>query len=526
MKMLEMEGGTIPARSRRRRSGSALVLACVSLAVLALIGGNLFMVLQHKYTAVFQSSAWQEALIAAEAGVDIATSELRMTLMNPDAAFSGARGWVDWEDYADEEGITNLFPQPGSTSGVRFFTTQQKLIRRGEGGTRTWFEVFVDIPPAFGGSADPWYRVRSVGYSELPGPIRLTADRRDSRLRKLSFVNDRHKRDASGNPVPVEMPNGSRVIEVVLKPISAFDNAILGDEYVRLNNHNIYIDSYNSEVADQSTSVTVDGVTYGGQYPGRGWNADLEDTWHADVATNGQMLEAGNATIYGKAKVAADGEVLNPAHVMAGVEDGFYQELLPVQQPQDGADPFTPQTVNASATLVGGATTPTRYQFDEIQLAGNDVLMVARPEGAPAGGEYFVEVVVTGNVSTSGNAMIYLQKGVYLRLFVKGDLSISGNGFLNGSRLPVTLQVYGIEPPLGTERRVDISGNGAFYGSIYAPDHRVRIVGGGNMDTVYGSVVGLSVDMTGVQALHYDEALKKRGLVSDYRVASWVEDTR
>jgi len=34
------------------------------------------------------------------------------------------------------------------------------------------------------------------------------------------------------------------------------------------------------------------------------------------------------------------------------------------------------------------------------------------------------------------------------------------------------------------------------------------------------------VNMTGVQAIHYDEALGEGGLISDYKVVSWFEDVR
>jgi hypothetical protein len=52
------------------------------------------------------------------------------------------------------------------------------------------------------------------------------------------------------------------------------------------------------------------------------------------------------------------------------------------------------------------------------------------------------------------------------------------------------------------------------------------MVGGGNSDSIYGAFVGKTIGMTGVQSVHYDEALGDGGLVSDYRVASWFEDAR
>ena len=51
-------------------------------------------------------------------------------------------------------------------------------------------------------------------------------------------------------------------------------------------------------------------------------------------------------------------------------------------------------------------------------------------------------------------------------------------------------------------------------------------LGGGNTGHVFGSVVGKTVFMNGVTNLHYDEALNDMGLINNYQLVSWVEDTR
>ena len=61
---------------------------------------------------------------------------------------------------------------------------------------------------------------------------------------------------------------------------------------------------------------------------------------------------------------------------------------------------------------------------------------------------------------------------------------------------------------------------------MYAPGYDVTIVGGGNTDSVYGAFVGKTIRMTGVQSVHYDEALGRGGLVADYQIASWYEEDR
>ena len=42
----------------------------------------------------------------------------------------------------------------------------------------------------------------------------------------------------------------------------------------------------------------------------------------------------------------------------------------------------------------------------------------------------------------------------------------------------------------------------------------------------FGSFVGWFIGMTGIQSVHFDEALAEGGLISDYKVVSWFEDAR
>ncbi len=83
--------------------------------------------------------------------------------------------------------------------------------------------------------------------------------------------------------------------------------------------------------------------------------------------------------------------------------------------------------------------------------------------------------------------------------------------------------VNGVEPPKGIMK---IAGNGGFTGSVYAPDYDISMVGGGSSDSIFGAFLGNTVSMTGVQAVHYDEALADGGLIGDYRIVSWFEDVR
>jgi hypothetical protein len=96
---------------------------------------------------------------------------------------------------------------------------------------------------------------------------------------------------------------------------------------------------------------------------------------------------------------------------------------------------------------------------------------------------------------------------------------------VNLANQPSDLLLYGVQPLSGTPH-VSLGGNGQITAAVYAPDYDVTVSGGGSSGHVFGSVVGKTVSMTGVTNLHYDEALSATGVINNYRIVSWVEDTR
>ena len=99
-------------------------------------------------------------------------------------------------------------------------------------------------------------------------------------------------------------------------------------------------------------------------------------------------------------------------------------------------------------------------------------------------------------------------------------------GMVNPANQPADLLLYGIQPTGGVTPHVNLGGNGQITAAVYAPDYDVTVNGGGNTGHVFGSVVGKTVSMTGVTNLHYDAALASSGIINNYEIVSWVEDTR
>jgi hypothetical protein len=327
----------------------------------------------------------------------------------------------------------------------------------------------------------------------------------DIELRKLDFRVDHRTQ------TPITTPQASRLVEVIVKPVGAFRLALLSNDRIDMNNHNIVVDSYDSRDATKSTNGFYD-------------PAKRQD--NGDIASNGPLIDVGNARIFGDASTN-EGQVLNASNVTGEIRDDFYQELFKVATPTMTPSPGTPSTINNSEVVVASPTTPIMVVVSKIQLSGTNTFRIS---GAADGSPTYAQVLVTGDVDLSGQAQIIIDPGVHVRMFVVGDADITGNGVANANN-PLNFQLYGVDRLPDSSGNVSIgnfkiSGNGGFRGSVYAPNYDINMVGGGTSDSIFGSFVGNTINMTGVQSVHYDEAMGEGGLIADYRVVSWFEDAR
>ena len=473
-----------------------MLVALIFLGILMAVGGATFVAVQGRYRQVHQNATWQEALLAAESGIDLAVNEIRKELYAPGTA------WTTWSDDAAASG--GIAPALISV-GAEYYTSKV-LLREGEGGQRSYCKISVDAPAFLvGPTGEQWYRVRCLGVANLPGGAVVAGDKTDLRLRKFDLHNDRR----TNAPV---LPQATRLIEAIVKPVGTFRLALLGVNSIDMNNHNIVVDSYDSRDPAKST---------GGFYD----PAKREE--NGNIATNGNLIEAGSAHIYGSASTNG-GTVLNSSNVTGDIRNDFYQEVFSVSRPVVVADAGTPTSITNTTTIAAKPGAPTQVIVSHISLSGSKTLRIS---GAADGSPTYAQIIVDGSISLSGGAGIILDPGVYVRLFVSGDADMTGNGVLNPNS-PLHFQVYGLDRPNNADGSpqdpglLKIAGNGGFRGTVYAPDYNVRMVGGGTSDSIFGSFVGWNISMTGVQAVHYDEALAEGGLISDYKVVSWFEDVR
>lgn len=480
----------------RSCSGSVLLLSLMYLGILMALAGVTFSILQNRYRQVHQIAAWHEGLLAAESGVDLAVNELRKELFDPDAA------WQGWSTTPSGTGTL-----PSDPTSPALYYTSNVFLRAGEGGERSYSKVSVDAPAELvDASGEQWFRVRSLGVAAVPGGGFVAGEKADLQLRKLDLKYD-HRTGAK-----VNFPQATRLVEAIVKPVGTFRLALFGVNVIRLNNHNIVVDSYDSR--DPAKSLN-------------GFYDPTKRQQNGNIATNGTLLEAGNAHIYGSAATNG-GTVLNSSNVSGEIRNDFFQELFSVQRPNVTSDPSTPTTITATTTIDARAGAPIQVIVSQINLSGQQQLRI---RGAIDGSPTYAQIIVNGAISTTGQSTLLVDPGVHLRIFVSGNIDIGGNGVINANS-PLNFQVYGLDRPADSNGapispgEVKIAGNGGFRGTIYAPTYDVSMVGGGNSDSIFGSFVGWTVSMTGVQAVHYDEALADSGLISDYKVVSWFEDTR
>ena len=478
-------------RQDSTKTGSVLVWTVLVIAMLSLIAVETLRLVTVKYQTALQTSTWQEALLAAESGIDLAIVELRKSLYpQPNHA------WDGWNN-----------PPGNEVTGYELTT----VPNAGLNGTPMTIETNVDAPTQLIDPTNSWqyYRIRTVGTIPITGPARTSDNPQDTKLRRLSL---RWERFTNGILTPrlLTAPQVSRRVEAVVRPVSAFDQAIMSVGVVDLTNQNIVVDSYDSTDPTKSTNGLYD---------------PAKRQENGDIATDGQLIEAGNAQIYGD--VATNAGTVSGAANITGIErTDFYQEPIPLGAPSWSTWNSSPSLVTGTTTINADATkgsAASRYTLSSISLSGNKTLTVA---GNPNGSQTYIEIYVTGDISVSGTGQIVVQPGVTATIYFAGNVDISGNGVLNSNNQPSDLMLYGIQPPTDTSEHVSIGGNSQITASVYAPGHDVTVNGGGTNGHVYGSVVGKTVTMTGVSNLHYDERLGATGMVNNYKIVSWFEDNR
>jgi hypothetical protein len=152
-----------------------------------------------------------------------------------------------------------------------------------------------------------------------------------------------------------------------------------------------------------------------------------------------------------------------------------------------------------------------KYQADHLRMSGSSKLLVLGTN---------VTLYLKDDFSMSGSSQVIIAPGASIKIYVGGDVSLSGNGIFNYTMDASHFGLFG----LPSNRNISISGNAAFTGVIYSPYADIVMNGGGTTTyDVVGAIIGNTATMNGHFQFHYDERLGRSKIQSKYSVASWQE---
>jgi len=471
--------------------GNVLLCALCTILIISLIGAN---VLQNCTTRFNVSSSqvrsWKDSLFAAEAGGDIAYSQVRKTVMDPTHAFTG---WTN-------NGAQHV--SPVTTFGSNLVTSSV-------------VDLFYYDPV----TGNPWYRMRSKGTAPVNGLPRTGMDDRmgagtrgDSLLRKIDFRTDHFVSAYGPNGdgiakavVAVPNPQITRRIEQISAPVTPFEAAIkTSGAYYGLGSA-AQIDSYNSKdgpyvfVANNPASPRYKDSRSGSVEVG--------------TAITGDNI---NGMLYGN--LSTNNGTVKPNQYITGTIDNsvpftippFYMPTnMPVPQP---APTSVTSDVTVTPSSAGTPQAPTYYVLSA--LSGN---LIINPVGTA---QTYVAVHVTGDLT----AHVTVRNNVHVKIFVDGNIDVKARDIDNASGIAANLQYYSISPsdPNATQF-IHIAPPGNFAATFYAPS--ADVVLNGNPDLT-GAIVCKTFYGNGNTSWHYDRALDTEGDAVDYRIVSYVEDIR
>jgi hypothetical protein len=304
-----------------------------------------------------------------------------------------------------------------------------------------------------------------------------------------------------------------RTVRVVVGPNTLFKKGMVAKGAIDLSGNNIKTDSFDS--GDPAFST-------GGQYD----PAKTKD--NGDVATDSAMVDSlnvWNANIFGHVATGPGGSVLvGPNGAVGskawqtagnkGIQDGWFADDMNVtffDIPVPYTTGLNPVAGNVAGTNYQHVLATGNYIMDDLDLKGNKAICVSGN----------AVLYVKADFSISGNAFLYIAPGGTLTLYVGGATKIAGNGVANAGTCATNFAYYGL--PSNTS--IDMGGNAAFVGMIYAPNAALSLGGGGassDYDFV-GASVTASVKLNGHYNFHYDEAVGRNGPTKGCIVTSWRE---
>jgi hypothetical protein len=498
--------------------GNVLLVVLCTILVVSVIGANVLLNCMTRYNvASSQVRSWKESLEAAETGGDIAYAEIRKTILDPTHAFNG---WT----YSG-----GAYTNSPVTYGKDSLSTSARVD-----------PFYYDI------NGNPWYRIRTKGTAPVQGLKRVGMDDRmgpntrgDSLLRKIDFNYDHFvatygpNGDGIGETLlPVAQPQITRRVELVAAPITPFEAAIkAGGTFYGLGSA-AYVDSFRSTTGAYDASVKT----------------NSSDPRYVDSRAGTVEINSSVATIMGNiyGNVYTNGGMVtkNTTSISGIIDNTVPFSLPPFLMPSTSLwnSVSSPTAVTGNTTInppvvngvpqTGSAESPNYYLLTSFATNGN---LTVNPATVTVNGvsviqETYVAVHVTGDIGGSGGQgpTITIPAHVHLEVYFDGNFQTKAENIVNTSGFASNLQFYGISPADPTiQQTVNLNSGGGstagFAAVFYTPSANFTINGGPD---ITGAIVCKNFYANGNVHWHYDRALDNEGDAVDYRIISYVEDTR
>lgn len=535
---------------RAGAGAGTLVVTLVTLTALSLMAAHTLTRVLPRIRMAYQNAAWQEARVAAEAGIDAAVGDL---LRNATGFNAGT--WEGWKEDPPKappkkgKAPAGLLKQLAKAPAERIASILEKIARKNaKKKTGTVDSVTASTPIyldnlkvnatsglptevdislwALQPNAAPhsrWFRIRSMATCALPpaayeAPANLDAELRRFSLRK---VRPSLRRNDVGKPSSIALPNVSRTIEVLIEPILPFELALWTGDGMKLAAAGAWnVDSFDS--SDPAKSAD-------GKYPGRGSPAVQVDgsiasskprpfssLYGPTIMANGTEVKGAVATNGGDDPGTQPHEnILGETKIdPARVRDDFSREMPVVERPTVvGALP--PPMVGPFA--VGTDTEPTFYR-----VPGNlSRLRIASPPPDTNGA---IVIMIDGDLKL--DAPLIIPPSVVAVLYVRGNIAFSEsvNSGPWSSNRAAQLLIFG-DNTSSLPRTLKVFGDTSVTAAFYGPKTDVTLDGSVSW---IGSIAaaGFEVFTGGNGGIHYDRTLATVGPPVSFRIARYIEDVR
>ena len=519
----------------KSQKASVLIVAMLTITIMTLIcATSLYIILQNAGTGA-QTAGWQQALTAAESGVDVAIRSLNAT------ASGGGAPWTNWKTvssalptsgpgYSSEPtGGNNASAVPG-TSAYNYLPSSALPINltNTEGATSTSFWVTIDTAGTTAlnpSGSSQWYRIRSTGQTKYPTNSALTRRRSNNRLdnelrNSIALITNRTN--------TFTQPTITRTVEVIVQPQGGTTSTSpWGGKGLYLRNDldmsgGGSIGHYNSSTVPTSTFVSSP-TTYR--------STDYSETLVGMDNANGSNLSG--TYVYGGIAYSTTGTApANTSHVQGSITTPFSATMPTTSDPTwtpdisytgGGSLPFT--TIGPPNSSYNSEANAYKVKINgDFTVPGGKTLTITSPNSGAS--TTYIEFWVTGKFVTSGSGYITQQNGVHVTYIVDSSVTTSGGSFNNQSGFAGNTQFVVVG-----SGSVTCSGSANMIATIEAPNSQVTVSGTG---LFIGSLIGGTMDITGGASYYYDDALTNwtggygnttiTSGATSYAFASWFED--